>query len=116
MILPAFRGIAMKIVLETMEQLAIHDPKLALGIYTRYIDAIRTAPEDGRKVALKAISKCADDIDAAELIVRVGITIAKADQDFSAPEVEAIEEICACVGIDGLDTLALAGAPTPRAH
>jgi len=110
-------SVVMKLVLENVEQLMLHDHRRAINIYTRYVELLRTEPDKGREVAFDAIRQCAEhDIEAAELIVRVGITIAKADQDFSQPEVEMIEEICQCVGITGLDALALAGSPTARAH
>lgn len=109
-------SVVMKLVLENVEQLKLHDHQRAIGIYTNYVELLRTEPEKGREAALEAIRLCADDIESAELIVRIGVTIAQADRDFSAPEVEMIEEICRTVGILGLDALGLAGAPTARAH
>jgi tellurite resistance protein len=60
------------------------------------------------------VALCADDMDAAELVVHIGVAIAKADKDFKQVELETIEEICARVGISGLDALGLAGVRTSR--
>lgn len=106
------------IMLQTMignaEQLQIFDPELALTLYTRHVDRLRGDFAEGKQAALDAIERCAEDIEAAELIVQVGIAIAKADKVFDESELQMIEEICARVGIEGLDTLGLAGVTPTR--
>jgi len=100
--------------LEKAELLRLHDPSQAVDLYTTYVEALRSNYEQGKREALAAISSCSTDLAAAELLVRVGIAIAKADDDFSPEELEMIEEICACLGISGLDPMALAGVPPAR--
>jgi tellurite resistance protein len=101
-------------VLASAELLKDCDRELALDLYTDHIDRIRDDFEAGKEDAVEAIRACADDIEAAELIIHVGIAIAKADSEFSEVEREMIEDICEAVGIEGLDTLGLAGL-SPRA-
>jgi tellurite resistance protein len=109
-------SIAIKGVLESARLLKIYDPNLALTLYTRHVDALRDDPAAGKQAALEAVALCADDMDAAELVIHVGVAIAKADRIFKQVELEAIEEICETVGISGLDTLALAGVDAAKPH
>jgi tellurite resistance protein len=103
-------------VLSNAELLKIYDPKLALQIYTGYIDKLRGDHEAGKREALEAIAHCGEDIEAIKLIIQVGIAIAKADSNFTADELEILEEICLRVGVSGLDTLGLAGMRTDQHH
>ena len=107
-------SLAVQAVLTRAELLKDCDRELALDLYTDHIDRLRDDFEGGKEDALEAIRACADDIEAAELIIHVGIAIAKADSEFSEVELDMIDDICAAVGIDGLDALGLAGL-SPRA-
>lgn len=98
---------------QNTELLRIADPSAAVDLYTHWVDRLRADYDGGKRDALTAIAKCSDDLDAAELLVKIGIAIAKADDDFCAAELSIVEEICAHVGIAGLDPLALAGAGAP---
>lgn len=109
-------SIALQDVLANAELLQVHDPEFAMTLYTRHVDRIRSDFASGKQAALEAIARCAEDIDAAELIVRVGIAIAKADKVIEAAEIEVIEEICERIGVVGLDTLGLAGSSPSRMH
>jgi tellurite resistance protein TerB len=102
-------SLTVQTVLTRAELLKDCDRELALDLYTDHIDRIRADFEEGKQDALKAIRACANDIEAAELIIHVGIAIAKADSEFSEVEREMIEDICEAVGIQGLDALRLAG-------
>jgi len=108
--------LAVKIVLERARELRLHDVEEAIGLYTSYVDQLRTDRAAGRESALQAVARCSNDIEAAALVVRVGVAVAKADQDFSSDEVSAIEEICSCLGIMGLDALALGGISAAKVH
>ena len=72
----------------------------------------------GQRVAaaFEAIAQCGEDIEAAELIVRVGVAIARADRELTGEELAAIDEICAAIGISDLDTRALVGNVSSRPH
>lgn len=109
-------SLAVQAVLTSVELLKDCDRELALDLYTDHIDRLRGDFEAGKEDALKAIRACADDVEAAELIIRVGLAIAKADREFSQVEREMIDEICAAAGIEGLDTPGLAGLPARASH
>lgn len=109
-------SIAIQDVLANTERLQLHDTEFAMSLYTRHVDRIRHDFAAGKQGALEAIERCADDMDAAELIVRVGIAIAKADRVIATAELDVIEEICERIGVVGLDTLGLAGSAPTRMH
>ncbi len=109
-------SLAIQAVLATAELLKGCDRELALDLYTDHIDQLRGDFDAGKRDALEAVRACAGDIEAAELIVRVGIAIAKADSEFSEAEWEMIDDICEAAGIEGLDTQGLAGLPARASH
>ena len=104
-------SLALGAVVENAELLKIYDLREAVDLYSSYVELIRANYEQGRQAALKVIARCADDLAAAELLVKVGIAIAKADDQFCKAELDVVDEICASLGITGLDPLALAGDP-----
>jgi len=106
-------SLALQAVLANAELLRIYDRELALTLYTRHIDRIRGNFAAGKEEAMRAIRVCSEDIEAAELILQVGIAIAKADNEFSTSELEMIEEICDAIGVEGVDMPGLTGS-TPR--
>ena len=65
---------------------------------------------------LRVVGRCADDVEAAELLILVGIAIAKADDEFCDDELAMVGEICTRLGVQGLDPLALAGGTRRLAH
>ncbi|MGH0033490.1 MAG: TerB family tellurite resistance protein [Myxococcota bacterium] len=110
-------SLALGSVLENVEALRIHDPHLAIDLYGGFVDGMRTDFAQGRDQALAAVARCADDLEAAELLVKVGIAVAKADNEFQPEEVEVVGAICERLGIVGLDPNALVGKLKPnRAH
>ena len=98
------------------EALKLHDLELATAIFIRYVASLQSDPEAGREAALKAIAMCREDIEAAEVIIRVGIAVAKADSQLSRFEIDTIEQICARLEISGLDVAGLIGAPPDSIH
>jgi len=106
-------SLALQAVLANADLLKIYDRELALSLYTRHVDRIRSDFADGKEEAMRAIRVCGEDIEAAELIIQVGVAIAKADSVFTSSELDMIEEICAALGVEGVDMLGLTGA-SPR--
>lgn len=109
-------SLALQSVLANAELLRIYDQELALSLYTRHVDRLRGDFAAGKQEALRAIAVCGEDIEAAELIIQVGIAIAKADNEFTDGELAMIQEICGAVGVEGLDMHALVGSPTRQLH
>ena len=81
-------------VLETVTNLQIYDPHVAVDIYRDFADAILRDREAGRAEAFRAIGRVEDNPDAAELVIRVAIAISRADGDYSPLETKLVGELC----------------------
>ena len=90
---------ALDSVLESIQDLQIYDPHVAVDIYRDFADAIADNREQGRDTALVAASKIVGDHDAAELVIRVAIAISKADGELSPQESDVIHELCELLGV-----------------
>jgi len=86
-------------VLETVQDLQIYDPHVAVDIYRDYADAIGSDADAGRKDALHAVGRIEGDREASELLIRVAVAISKADGDFSPAEARVIGDICGVLGV-----------------
>ena len=86
-------------VLESVQDLQIYDPHVAVDIYRDFADAIGSDPETGRRLAMAAIGKLADERESAELVIRVAVAISKADGELTVQEAQTIGDLCAVLGI-----------------
>lgn len=86
-------------ILETVTDLQIYDPHVAVDIYRDYADAIGADPETGRRDVFKAVRRVGENPEAAELIIRVAVAISRADGEFTAPEARMISELCGVLGV-----------------
>ncbi len=107
---------AVHAVLENAQALEIFDPELATSMFTRHIDALRADFETAKAEALRLIALCDEDMDAIALILQVGVAVAKADAELTGSEQDVLDEICATLGVTGLDTTGLLGTVARRAH
>lgn len=103
-------SLALGSVLENAELLKLADPRFAVSLHSAFVERMRGDFEVGKRAAMEAVARCADDVEAAQLLVVVGIAIAKADDHFCDAELAMVQEICESLGISGLDPLALAGS------
>ncbi len=85
---------ALDAVLESVQDLHIYDPHIAVDRYRDFADAIAEDPESGRRSAFAAVGKIADDRDAAELVIRVAVAISKADGELTPQEANLISDLC----------------------
>ena len=90
---------ALDTVLESIQDLQIYDPHLAVDKYKDFADAIADDPESGRRNAIAAVHKIAGDADAAELVIRVAVAISKADGELSPQEAKSISDLCETLGV-----------------
>lgn len=81
-------------VLESVKDLQIYDPHVAVDIYRDFADLIRDDEAAGKTSAIAAIRKISGDADAAEHVLRVAVAISKADGSLSPAEAEIITELC----------------------
>ena len=110
-------SVALASLIENLELLKVYDPHLAISLHSHWVERMREDFQAGKREALDTIALCRDDIEMSELLVKVGIAIAKADSVFSDDEVAVVDEICRSVDIAGLDALGLSGLQrTPAAH
>lgn len=86
-------------ILETVTDLQIYDPHVAVDIYRDYADAISANPDAGRREAFKAVGRVGENPEAAELIIQVAVAISRADGEFTAPEANTISELCGVLGV-----------------
>ena len=106
---------ALDAVLESVQDLQIYDPHVAVDIYRDFADEISLDARAGKASALAAVEKVADDDMAAELVLQVAVAISRADGDLSPQEIAVITELCHVLGVPvpdaGVSTLpdAIAG-------
>jgi tellurite resistance protein TerB len=85
--------------LETVRDLNIYDPHVAVDLYRDFADAIGKNGEAAKRDALGTVAKIAGDHDACDLLIRVAVAISKADGDLSPPEARAISDLCGVLGV-----------------
>ena len=90
---------ALDTVLETVQDLQIYDPHIAVDIYRNFADAIVENAKAGRRTAMAAVGKIDRNHEAAELVIRVAVAISKADGELSPLEARAISDICSTLGV-----------------
>lgn len=90
---------ALDSVLESVQDLQMYDPHIAVDIYRDFADAIAENADAGRRDAMAAVAKIGRDHEAAELIIRVAVAISKADGELSPLEARAISDICGTLGV-----------------
>jgi len=90
---------ALDTVLESIQDLQIYDPHIAVDKYKDFADAIADDPERGRRNAIATVHKVASDADAAELVIRVAVAISKADGELSRQEAKSISDLCETLGV-----------------
>lgn len=90
---------ALDAVLESVQDLQIYDPHIAVDRYRDFADEIANDPEIGRRAAMAAVRRIAGDQDAAELVIRVAVAISKADGDLSPLEARSISDLCGVLGV-----------------
>ena len=90
---------ALDTVLESVKDLQIYDPHIAVDIYKDFADAIVNEPEAGRRDAMAAVRKIAGHPDAADLVIRVAVAISKADGELTVDERSTINDLCTELGV-----------------
>jgi len=95
--------IAVDQILENVDALKIFDPHEAVDRFNHFVEAIQDNSAAGSAAALKAIEPEVGDSEAADLIMRIGCAISRADGDFSESEVIQIQAIADVLGIEKPD-------------
>jgi len=90
-------------VLRRVDALQAFDTHEAVDIFRDHVSAIEANRAVGTERALESLAPVGADADAAQLLLRVALAIAKADSDFSPEEQRAVVRICEALGIEELD-------------
>jgi len=90
-------------VLDRVDALQSFDSRQAVEIFRGYADAIAEDKPAGVERALRAVAVVGDDVETAQLLLRVCCAIAKADAEFSAEEQHMIALICEALGAETVD-------------
>ncbi|MEE9246688.1 MAG: TerB family tellurite resistance protein [Gemmatimonadota bacterium] len=85
-------------ILARLERLRIYDPHKAVQILDGFLTELRDNAEAAERVLLGKLRRIAEDREAAELVVRIALSVSESDGRFSAPERARFEEICAVLG------------------
>lgn len=85
-------------ILARLERLRIYDPPKVAQILNGFLIELRDSPEAARGVLLRKLGRIAEDRKAAELIVRIALSVCRSDGGFSASKRARFAEICAVLG------------------
>ncbi len=85
-------------ILARLERLRIYDPHKAVQILDAFLTELRNNGEVAERVLLGKLRRIAEDQKAAELIVRIALSVSRSDGKFSALERAQFAEICAVLG------------------
>lgn len=86
-------------VLEAIDRLSLFDVHEAIDLFNAYVDGIHENPAKGRKAALDAVERMADDADSADLLVRICLAVSQADGEFAQSERDQIVGVCSRLGL-----------------
>ena len=87
-------------ILASVEALQVFDVHDAVDLFSDFVEAICQDPAKGRTSALAAVSAVSGDDEAAELVVRIGCAISRADGAFTESEKAQVAEIATSLGIE----------------
>ncbi len=86
--------------LESVGELQVYDPHVAVDLCRDYVDAIAADADAGKAKVLEAVGRIAGDDEAARLVVQMCLVISHSDGEFSDSEVDAVRDLCAALWLD----------------
>ncbi|MCZ6510913.1 MAG: TerB family tellurite resistance protein [Alphaproteobacteria bacterium] len=89
----------MDAVLESLAELRIFDPHVAVNLFNDRLEALQVDRDDGRAAAFEAIRRGATAEGAGELLVRICVAISLADGKFATSERAMLGLICASLNL-----------------
>ncbi len=81
-----------------LERLRIYGPHEIAQILDGFLTELRDNPEAARGVLLGKLGRVAENREAAEVIVRIALSVGHSDGGFSASKRARFAEICAVLG------------------
>ncbi len=85
-------------ILARLERLRMYDPHQVARILDGLLTELRDNPEVARGILLGKLGRIAEDREAADLIVRIALSVSHSDGGFSASKRARFAEICAVLG------------------
>ena len=86
-------------ILQTLEELKIFDPHVAVDLFNGYSAAILASPKRGRKKSLKAVQAVTQNADTAELLIRICHAVAEAKGKKGLIDQIEIVTLCTILGV-----------------
>jgi tellurite resistance protein len=90
--------------LESVRELQVYDPHVAVDLCRFHVDAIAAdaaAGADAGKVrALEVVGRIAGDDEAARLVIQMCLVISRSDGEFSDSEADMVRDLCAALWLD----------------
>lgn len=90
-------------VLERVDALQAFDSSVAVRSFEGFVADIMADPKAGSERALAAVGRFGDDAEAAQLLLRAAVAIAKADTRFSIEEQRTVARLCEALGMEEMD-------------
>lgn len=91
--------VALDGVLSNVEQLKVYDPVTAVNVHRGFVSELGRDFDSTKAQLLDLLVNNVEGPKDAELMVKVGLAIAKADNDYSDEEAEVLAEICERLGV-----------------
>ena len=85
-------------ILSTLERLKVYDPRKAVQILDEFLYALRESPEEARRVLIGKLERISADREAAELIVKIALSVCESDGVVVSAERAQFAEICDVLG------------------
>lgn len=95
-------------VLDSLPDLKVFDTNEFVELFDRFVEEFRVSPRKARSRALDVARKGANDLDEAELLVRIALAVADTESTTDVVDVEAIKVLCGELGVDPMTVLAAA--------
>ncbi len=90
--------------LESVRELQVYDPHVAVDLCRFHVDAIAadavSGADAGKVRALEVVGRIAGDDEAARLVIQMCLVISRSDGEFSDSEVDAVRDLCAALWLD----------------
>ena len=90
-------------VLERVDALQAFDSSVAVRSFESFVADIAADPKAGSERALAAVSRFGNDAEAAQVLLRAAVAIAKADAQFSTEEQRTVARLCEALGMEEMD-------------
>ncbi len=85
------------------KELEAFDVKEVISFFNVLLEGFEFDHEIGKGEAMKYILRLKEKPEAAQLAIRVGLAVAKSDDNFDQDEQKAVREVCAALGLNPSD-------------